>query len=141
MKNIFSKNDNRLYSIIELIRTRPVMYLGTPSIKSLHLMIQGYIWACDDHDVEDTSHIPLPVFTAWLAQKYQIKFPLNWDGLLFLINFHNEIQALDAFFTEWDEFCALDPEMLKKDFIDENGNIIHYPPKYWPKEEEDGEGT
>ena len=133
--NYFSRNENMLYELIEVIRPRVAMYVGKHSIREFGAYIHGYAVACDEHNVVNVSSEPLGVFTAWLANRYRITKSYNWISLLLEKNDQDDVAALEAFFKEWDEFCAIDPELLKNDFIDEDGRVILFPPKFWPEEE------
>lgn len=130
--DFFSSIENRrLYSLIDLVRTNPIMYLGAKSITRFFDQLAGYTWACEDYNINDVSFLPLDIFLPWLAVKYQNKMSLNMAGILLMAYNNDEAKALDAFFVDWDEFLAQDHEMLKRDFLDEDGRIIQWPKKYW----------
>ena len=137
MIDIFSKGENRLFSLIDRIRPRPAMYLGENSLSFLRQHLLGYILACTDYQLDednktdsDISFLPLGIFQTWLAVKYDNSCSAGYDGIILMANGLDEARALDAFFIDWDEFLAQDHEMLKRDFLDENGQVIFYPDKY-----------
>ncbi|MCL2348442.1 MAG: hypothetical protein FWC50_09300 [Planctomycetaceae bacterium] len=125
MMDIFSKDENRLFSLIDLVRERPAIYLGEESLSILRHQFMGYMWACRDYQIDtDISFLPLGIFRAWLTIKYDNKCSVSYDGIILMAHGLDEARALNAFFADWDEFLAQDHEMLKRDFLDENGHVI-----------------
>ena len=131
MIDIFSPADNRVFSLIDLVRTNPILYLGKKSITLFSAQMAGYIWACEDHKTADISFLPLDIFQAWVYIKYKNKMMISFDKILLMACNNDEERALDAFFSDWDEFLAQDHEMLKHDYLDEHGHVIRFPNKYW----------
>jgi len=130
--DIFSQKDNRLYSLIDLVRTNPTMYLGEKSITLFSAQLTGYIWACEDYKINDISFVPLDIFRSWLAIKYDNQMTVSAKTIILMSHGYDDAKALDVFFSDWGEFLAQDHEMLKRDFISEDGQLIYYPDKYWP---------
>ena len=131
MIDIFSKEENRLFTLIDWIREKPALYLGEKSLSLFRHQLAGYAWACHDYQIDsDISFIPLGVFRAWVAIKYNNSCSVNYDGIMLMSHGFDEANALDAFFSDWDEFLAQDHETLKRVFLDENGQPTFYPDKY-----------
>ena len=137
MIDIFSKDENRLFSLIDWVREKPVLYLGEKSLSVLYHQLFGYMRACHDYQLDadyktdsDISFLPLNIFRTWAAIKYDNRCSVGYDGIILMAHGLDEAKALDAFFADWDEFLAQDHEMLKRDFLDENGQVIFFPGKY-----------
>lgn len=132
MKDIFAEHE-----IMSRLRERPCLYLGKKSISNFKFLILGYDSAYEEIRKNTEPNKPslfwpeLSLFMQWLAWKYRIHFSLDWRGMLLLLHDCDEEVAFDAFWKEWDEFCLIDESVIKNNFMDENGKVIHLPDKLW----------
>lgn len=58
-----------IYTVIDLVRRRPGMYIGDPSPDSLLIFLSGYDLAMQHAGLVDTSQPPLHGFHDWIAQR------------------------------------------------------------------------
>jgi hypothetical protein len=58
-----------IYDVIDKIRVRPGMYIGSASPNSLRVFLEGYWMAMHDAGVPDASHPRLGGFHDWVASK------------------------------------------------------------------------
>ena len=131
--------------IINIIRVRPVMYLGDLSITLLHSLLVGYAWAVEDCTGTDDVFTPLGQLTWHLTHKYHILDALNWCGILLAIKNGNEEEALSLFWEEWDSFMSK-PCTCPQEHWDASGKIIwrycrDYDPIEQTSEDRDMEST
>ncbi len=133
MRDVFAE-----HWLMSDLRDRPQLYFGQKRAISLFsTYLAGYgaayveLQKKGQWDGPDWDQPELGIFTGWLAQKYKIRMSLDWCGMLLLLHDCDEVAAFDAFWKEWDEFCQLDETVMKNDFLDEKGDFISYPDKYW----------
>jgi uncharacterized protein (DUF433 family) len=101
-----SLNSNRtvdIYELIERIRPRPALYLGSRSISRLDSFLTGYRCALDDLKVNGTPSFWY--FHDWVAMKLgAYASTAGWCHLLLESMDGDEDKALDRFFSYLDEF-------------------------------------
>lgn len=97
-------NHEYLYKLLAKIRKRPGMFLGTPSIIRLNMLLTGYSLARLELGLEETKEEQeFSQFQEWIEEKYQSKSTEGWDTLI-LKNSDNEKDAFSQFFVLYDEF-------------------------------------
>ncbi len=98
---------NKLIDIIEIIESRPGMYIGTQSITEFWGFINGYFYVNHLNNTYDENERELlHNFSEWIKSNnlfYLKKTDFGWYSLLKLI-YPNEQRALEAFFELWNEF-------------------------------------
>ncbi len=77
-------NKEYLYELLAKIRKRPGMFLGTPSIIRLNMLLTGYSLARLELGLEETKEErEFSHFQEWIEEKYQSKSTEGWDTLIF----------------------------------------------------------
>ncbi len=109
----------RLLSIVAELRSRPAMYLGERSIVRFDSFLAGYYMACAEFVTDASLTAKHHRFSRNISEKYHFGGGYGWMNILLQICNNDEEAALDLFFKEWDEFCAL-PEEKATDDYDEN---------------------
>ena len=72
---------SKIVKLIAAIRERPGMYIGTKSLKFLHLFICGYICAMNQEGIDCGEEIYYS-FNEWHAAKYNVKESIIWSTYL-----------------------------------------------------------
>jgi hypothetical protein len=94
-----------LYAFIRQMSKRPAMYLGEESITALHNVINGYIWACHTHKVEEKQTEHWGGFHEFVrARTGFYESTGGWCHMLLSVNGQDEVKALAAFFVMFDTF-------------------------------------
>ena len=105
------------YELFEMIKKRPVMFLGKPSITGLYQFLWGIEFALKHIDIEKSNFdwkqfkpkeepSYLFGFQNWIARKLlnQDKSAYHWDYIILCKTKGNESKALDLFFELLEEF-------------------------------------
>ncbi len=97
-----------LFEILDKIKTRPGMYLGTPSITTLFTFLVGYKTARRELGIEptETEMRFYDEFQPWLQERLSIKTNNSWAALIQFRSI-NDKEAFDRFFELLDEFHRL----------------------------------
>lgn len=97
------KQSMTVYEVLDMVRTRPPMYLGDYRIRSLQNLIAGMGWA----GAEDGGN-PIKDFTRWYCLVAGIQSSGPWTELELELG---EREALEVFFSYLDRFraCILTP--------------------------------
>ncbi len=96
-----------LYSYIDLIRTRPGMYIGGNAVTLMAFHLSGYEAACRWKGVEDQLNPPWYDFHEYVRRKTGFgESTSGWANMLLDFNSGDEAKALDMFFVTFDAFRA-----------------------------------
>jgi hypothetical protein len=98
-----------LFDLLEKIRAKPVLYIGTASISHLRMFIVGYRFARSEigiHNTETESDF-YKNFQPWLQNRLFIRTVNAWDKII-LLTCIDEKAAFDYFFQLLDEFLQRD---------------------------------
>lgn len=98
-----------LFDLLEKIKTKPGLYLGTASITNLRMFILGYRLARSELNISNTEaesdfH---KNFQPWLQNRLSIRTVNAWDKII-LLTCIDEKAAFDYFFQLLDEFLQRD---------------------------------
>lgn len=94
-----------LYSYIELIKTRPGMYIGGNSVTLMAYHLAGYEAACRWKGVEEQLVPPWYGFHEYVrARTGFAESTRGWNNMLLDFNRGDDAQALDMFFAMFDAF-------------------------------------
>ena len=98
-----------LFDLLEKIKTKPGLYLGTASITNLRMFILGYRLARSELSISNTEaesdfH---KNFQPWLQNRLSIRTVNAWDKIILLTSI-DEKAAFDYFFQLLDEFLQRD---------------------------------
>ena len=100
---------------LELIRSRPPLYLGKPSLTALFHLIGGWKLALSTYELSDTIHFNIPDnFSDWVA--YRLHFEETSSGWLKMIleRSDSESSAFETFFELLDEYRIRKPRLVAK---------------------------
>ena len=99
----------KLFDLLEKIKTKPGLYLGSASITSLRMFILGYRYAHSEMGIASTEaesdfhkH-----FQPWLQNRLSIHTVNAWDKVILLTCIH-ENAAFDYFFQLLEDFLQRD---------------------------------
>jgi hypothetical protein len=94
-----------IYKLLENIKKRPKMYIGSLSITKLHMLLMGYSMAKMEVSLNKTieESAELREFQDWIQEKYDILDSKSWANII-LENSTGEEEAFNNFFELFDEF-------------------------------------
>ncbi len=100
---------SKLFDLLEKIKTKPVLYLGTGSISDLRMFILGYRFARKESNISNTEAESdfYKNFQPWLQNRLSIRTVNAWDKII-LLTCIDEKAAFDYFFQLLDEFLQRD---------------------------------
>ncbi|WP_235018498.1 hypothetical protein [Tolypothrix sp. NIES-4075] len=109
-----------LYEVLQKIKAKPGMYIGSASVSDLFMFVVGYEFARGELEIESTEwednfH---ENFQPWLQQKYHVSTSNSWAKIIMLYCV-NEKEGFDSFFKLLDEFLARGNN-LKSHKVDKN---------------------
>ncbi|MBD2777194.1 hypothetical protein [Iningainema tapete] len=95
----------RLYEVLEKIKPRPGMYIGSASLTALYWFLRGYECARRELGIEATAaekefHSK---FQPWLQKRFNLQTDNSWAKIILLFSV-NEKEALNSFYKLLDEF-------------------------------------
>jgi hypothetical protein len=94
-----------LYSYIDLIRTRPGMYIGGQTVSLVAYHIAGYEAACRWKGVEERLDPPWYDFHEYVRERTGFgESTSGWSNMLLHYCGSDEAKALGLFFTMFDAF-------------------------------------
>lgn len=118
-----------VYDVIELIRRKPAMYLGTRSVTKLKAFLDGYRFAVllsNDSEYEDRL-IPLPFsfFYDFVAKKFNDACNTGWCDIILRQVKYNESDGLELFFELLDKYKEIAiTQCLRAELSGENINWL-----------------
>jgi hypothetical protein len=106
------------FEILEAIRQRPGLYLGSGSVTTLRHFLVGYKFARQEMNIRHTEDELdfYHEFQPWLQQKFQLRTTNSWDKILLFI-FINEDESFQQFFTLLEEFRLREKHVSSDDFL------------------------
>lgn len=96
-----------IHQLIDKIRRRPGMYIGSNSLTGLECFLNGYICALYETDSTDEDLLPLPfgLFHEYVACKYgYYESTSGWKNMILDQTGQDERRGLDLFFEIYGEF-------------------------------------
>lgn len=100
-----------LYELLEGIKKRPAMYLGTSSITRLDMLLRGFHLARREVGIPPTQQErEFESFQSWIEEKYGIKSGQSWSKIILFYSI-DEQDALDKFFELFEEFLNRDKSL------------------------------
>lgn len=95
-----------LQDILQQIKNRPAMYLGSRSISCLYAFLNGYIGTRHNSGLSPTKQEEqLNDFQEWITNKYRITTAHSWAKIILFYS-GDEREALDKFFELWETFTS-----------------------------------
>ena len=98
-----------LFELLEKIKRKPGLYLGTTSITNLRMFILGYRFARSEVGITNTEAESdfYKNFQPWLQNRLSIRTVNAWDKII-LLTCIDEKAGFDYFFQLLDEFIQRD---------------------------------
>lgn len=98
-----------LFDLLEKIKAKPGLYMGTASITGLRMFVLGYLCARSELSITNTETESdfYKNFQPWLQNRLSIRTVSAWDKII-LLTCINEKDAFDYFFKLLDEFLQRD---------------------------------
>lgn len=99
-------------SILDMVRERPAMYMGSKSLTGLHFFLSGIEIAKMRYGIDAPSEIPRG-FADWVG--YRLHLGSNCNGFwphAILSRVRDEIEAVDLFYELRDEFLRREPRVI-----------------------------
>jgi hypothetical protein len=94
-----------IYELIERIRPRPALYLGSASISQLQSFLNGYQIAAEELNATLEGDPPFGYFHDWIAMKLgKYASTAGWCNMLLESANGDEEKALELFFLHLDQF-------------------------------------
>lgn len=92
------------YDLLEKIREKPGMYLGSPSVSALFHFLQGYKVALMEAGISPNKELQeFGEFQSWLAKRESINISASWAKIIIFQSI-DERDGFDNFFKFFDEF-------------------------------------
>jgi hypothetical protein len=101
---------NTLFELLEKVRTKPGLYLGTASISNLRMFVLGYRYARSELKISNTEAESdfYKNFQPWLQNRLSIRTVNAWDKII-LLTCIDEKTGFDYFFQLLDGNHSLPP--------------------------------
>ncbi len=98
-----------LFNLLEKIRVKPGLYIGTASITHLRMFIVGYRFARSEMSINNTEAESdfYKNFQPWLQNRLSIRTVNAWDKII-LLTCIDEKASFDYFFQLLEEFLQRD---------------------------------
>lgn len=93
--------DMKLNELLDQIERKPELFIGGRDIHALRHFLSGYILAMGEYDPTYHDEL-LPIFTAYLAQKYSDNRDYDWATLIAIHEADGD--TVDAFFRLMSEY-------------------------------------
>ncbi|MCF4966744.1 hypothetical protein [Nostoc sp. CMAA1605] len=95
-----------LFELLEKIKSKPGLYLGSASISNLRMFIQGYRFARSEVGITNTEAESdfYKNFQPWLQNRLSIRTVNAWDKII-LLTCIDEKAGFDYFFQLLSLFC------------------------------------
>ena len=114
-----NKSINNLYDLLEKIKQKPGMYIGSPNINNLLMFLCGHQYACEAMELpESEQEMEFTQFQPWLQAKFGVNTSASWARIILLYS-SDEADAFKNFFDLLAEFRNQqhDSETIKKESL------------------------
>jgi len=92
---------NNIFSLIDEIKKRPELYIGSKEITHLYHFINGYIYR--DFEYNEDLCSKFKKFHFWLPKMTGVDDE-NWKNNLLIFSDFNEVKALNLFFLYFEKY-------------------------------------
>lgn len=108
---------NEFLELLEQIKARPELYLGTKSLPKLSYFLDGFFHAIEIMERSEYKESIFPKgFQEWIEIKYDITESRHWSDIINFICF-SEDDAFDTFYKLFYEFLSLSEQERKYENI------------------------
>ena len=102
-------------ALLQKIRQRPALYLGQNSIHCLQSFLDGYYFARRELEIPLTEQeVDFQSFLQWIRRKFNVETGQPWSSIV-LFHAADERNAVERFFSLWDEFQRLQQSSIHSD--------------------------
>lgn len=127
-----------IYDIMDGIRERPVLFMGSKSITLLRSFLDGAVYASHILGIEDGyndfSPIPFRFFNDYVAQFYNyVESTAGWTNMILNKNNGEEESSFDMFYTLLDNFRSINITKIQKCVLTQEQINYHIKNEYAPK--------
>lgn len=93
-----------LYNLLNKIHQKPGIYIGSPSVISLHMFLCGYAFSRQEQGLALTDEeLEFELFQGWIQQRFKISASVSWAKII-LMHSVDERAGFDLFFELWTDF-------------------------------------
>ena len=93
-----------LYNLLQKIHQKPGIYIGSPSVSSLHLFLCGYGFSRQEQGLDLTAEEQeFEQFQTWVQQRFKITASVSWAKII-LLHSADERAGFELFFKLLAEF-------------------------------------
>ena len=93
-----------IFELLDKIRNRPGLYLGTNSIERLAAFLNGYYFCRKSFEFPSSKQDQIWfAFQKWVQKKYSIRTSQSWSQIILFFSI-DESEALENFFRHLEEF-------------------------------------
>jgi hypothetical protein len=113
---------DELFTLLEKIKAKPGLYIGTASISNLRMFLAGYRFAKSEMGITSTDAESdfYKNFQPWLQTRLSIRTVNSWDKMI-LLKCIDDKAAFNYFFHLLEEFRQRDKNKdIDPIFVDEN---------------------
>lgn len=127
-----------IYDIMDVLRERFALYMGSKSITLLRSFLDGAVYASHilgiDDGYNDFSPIPLRFFNDYVAQFYNyFESTAGWMNMILNKNNGEEETSFDMFYTLLDNFRSINISKIQKCVLTQEQKNFHIVNEYAPK--------
>ncbi|EKU98365.1 hypothetical protein Lepto7375DRAFT_7648 [Leptolyngbya sp. PCC 7375] len=92
--------------LLNKIRQKPGMYIGSPAVSGLHLFLCGYGFARQEQGLAITVEEEVfEQFQPWVQERFGVRASVSWAKIV-LLHAVDERGGFELFYELWDEFMA-----------------------------------
>ena len=114
----------QLYDLLQNIKEKPGMYLGSASVTDLFIFLCGYKCACREMGLPlSEQEKEFREFQPWLQEKFKISTSASWAKIIMLYS-TNESYGLELFFKLLAEFLHRQNSADVEEFAEEKQSTL-----------------
>ena len=93
-----------LFHLLNQIKQKPGMYIGSPSVTQLQMFLCGYFFSRQEQGLAVTlEEKTFEQFQGWVQQRFKITASVSWAKIILLYS-SDERAGFEMFFELWSEF-------------------------------------
>jgi hypothetical protein len=106
------KNKNKIYSIVEHICSKPLLYLPSASVEIIEVFINGYLFALRENQISE-NELFFKHFPDWLKLTYNCYHPRGW-ALAISVSVEDNAKAIELLLKYIREYSSCEVEFRKE---------------------------
>lgn len=113
------------YRLLQNIKEKPGMYIGSPSVSDLFMFLCGYHHACYEQQVPPTAgEQAFSNFQPWLQMRYQISTSASWAKII-LLYAPTEAAGFELFYQLLDEFLQTQNDQSRSKQVELAATVLN----------------